>query len=151
MNGHREAERVEGEQDAAAADRRLLRRGGEDRAERGAGARQPRDREREPGDDRPAGVGAAHELLRAPVAVQLGHEQGGDEQHAEPRDDDAGDLAEQRAVVLQRLAEAGGGHAERHEHDREREAEQERRRRAPARAPLPSWMSANETPEMVDR
>ena len=30
--------------------------------------------------------------------------------------DDPGDLAQQRAVVLQRLAEAGGGHAERHEH-----------------------------------
>ena len=62
-----------------------------------------------------------------------------------------GDLAQQRAVVLERLAEAGGRHAERHEHRGEREAEEQRRAEHLARGPRPSWMSANETPEMVDR
>ena len=66
-------------------------------------------------------------------------------------DHDAGDLAQQRAVVLKRLAEAGGGHAERHEHGREGEAEEQRGAEHLARGRLPSWMSANETPEIVDR
>jgi hypothetical protein len=81
-------------------------------------------------------VGAAHQLLRAPLAVQLRHEQRRDEHDAERRDHDPGDLAEQRTVVLERLAETGGRHPERDEHDREGEAEQERRREH-LRAALP--------------
>ena len=60
----REAARVEREQHAAVADRVLRRGGGEDRAERRADARRPRERERRAGDQRAARAGAARSARR---------------------------------------------------------------------------------------
>ena len=57
--------------------------------------------------------------------LSSGKEERGDEEHAHQGDHHARDLAQQRAVVVERLTEPGGGHAERHEHGGEREAEQQ--------------------------
>ena len=48
-----------------------------------------------------------------------------------------GDLAQQDAVLLERLAEAGGRHPQGHEHRGEGEAEEQRRARARASGPVP--------------
>ena len=64
---------------------------------------------------------------------------------------DAGDLVERPAAVLQRRAEAGGGHPERDEHDGEREAEDDRREQHARQALSPCWISASDTPETADR
>jgi hypothetical protein len=71
-------------------------------------------------------VRTAHQLLGAPAAVQLRHEQRRDEEDTEHRDHDSRDLAQYRPVLLEELTQAGGGHAERHEHRGEGQAEEER-------------------------
>ena len=117
---------VEEQQDGALADRVLHRGGGEDRAEGGADARRPGEGEGGAGDQRAAGAGARHQHVRPPLAVELRHERREHEQHAEGDDDRAGDLVERPAAVLQRRAERGGGHAQRHEDDGEGQAEDDR-------------------------
>ena len=147
---HGQSERVEGEQHSAASHRGLGGRGGEDRPQRRAGARQPGDREREPGHDRPAGVGTLHEVLRAPLLVQERHEEHGDEEHAHRDQHDPGDLAQQirwswsvwprPVAVIPRATNI---------------AVNERQKSSAGPRTLvrlrPSWMSANETPEIVER
>src|SRR5262249_51864770 len=72
----RQARRVDGEQEGAAAGRAGDRGGGEDRAESWADARSPGDREGGAGDDRPALAGALEQRVDVPLAVEAGDEEG---------------------------------------------------------------------------
>ena len=93
-------ERVEEQQDRAVAQRVLRGGGGEDGAERRADARRPGEGEGGAGDQRAARAGARDQRVRAPLAVELGHERREQEEHAEGDDHDARDLVERAAAVL---------------------------------------------------
>jgi len=119
----RQAHRVAQQQHAAVVDGVLVGRGGEDRAEGGPGARRPRDRERQAGDDGAAAARAAHQRLGPPLLVQRRDERRQHEEHAQRDDERAADAVQRQAVVGQRAAELRRAHAEQDEHHGEAQAE----------------------------